>query len=78
MPKVVTTANLSPQTYNILDDTARFLRQEIRKGHLPSRGRGKSWGVGTVAASLVEYVVREHPELLEQIGHASERKTDND
>lgn len=78
MPKVATTVKLKLDIFECLDHIAIRMRREIRKGHLPSRGRGKSWGAGTVAASLVEYVVREHPELLGEIGHDSERKTGND
>lgn len=78
MSKVPTKVQLEIDTVNLLDNVAARMRKEIYLGHLPSRGRGKSWGVGTVAASLVEYVVREHPELLEQIGHEGERKAGDD
>lgn len=67
MPKKKISANIKidNDVFNVLDATASRLRHAVREGELPSRGRGKSWGAGTVAAYLVERIVREQPKLLE-------------
>ena len=49
-----------------IDQIALKVRRAIREGRLPPRGRGRSIGAGTVAAEIVERVVRDHPELLKE------------
>lgn len=62
--KIPTKVNLDPETFELLENMAARLRTEIAKGNLPSRGRGKSWGAGTVAADIIEKVVRDQPSIL--------------
>ena len=49
-----------------LDQIAVKIRQEIREGKLPKRGPGRSVGAATIAADIVERIVRDHPELLKE------------
>lgn len=51
---------------DILDQIAFSIRRKIREGKLPKRGAGRPIGTGTIAAEIVERVIREHPELLQQ------------
>ena len=57
------------ETANKISDIAAKLKKATREGKLPKRP-GRSVGDGSVAAEIVERVIRDYPELLKEFFEA--------
>ncbi len=57
---------LDSEILSVLDHLAADVRDAIRAGAIERRGRGKKYGSSNVAATIIERVVQEHPELLKE------------
>lgn len=65
-PRLKMTVQLDSQTLDALEQIAMEVRRAVRAGTLPRRGRGRPFGSATVASTIIQRVVRDHPGLLRE------------